>query len=130
MIQFRAHRVALTSDKEKALLNVAIAPEHHDFLRFLWIDDILTDNPQLVIRRFMRVVFGVNSSPLLLNGTIHHHLNSYMDGHPEFVEDALRSLYVDDLAPSKPNRDSTIRWTLLHSKLKTRFKEAGFNMRK
>ena len=92
MTRFRAHKVALTADIEKAFLNVAIAPEHRDYLRFLWVDDILTDNPQLVIMRFTRVVFGVNSSPFLLNGTIRHHLNSYIDKDPEFVEEVVRSL--------------------------------------
>ncbi|KAL9969544.1 hypothetical protein ACROYT_G021769 [Oculina patagonica] len=127
MVRFRAHQIALTADIEKAFLNVAIAPEHRDFLRFLWIDDILTDNPQLVIRRFTRVVFGVNSSPFLLNGTIRHHLNSYLDSDPAFVEEVLHSMYVDDLASSKPDGTSAYD---LYSKLKTRFKKAGFNMRK
>ena len=127
MVRFRAYQIALTADIEKAFLNVAIAPEHRDVLRFLWIDDILTDNPQMVIRRFTRVVFGVNSSPFLLNGTIRHHLNSYLDSDPVFVEDVLHSLYVDDLASSKPDGTSAYE---LYSKLKTRFKKAGFNMRK
>ena len=65
MARFRVHKVAPTADIEKAFLNVAIAPEHRDYLRFLWVNDILTDNPQLVIMRFTRVVFGVNSSPFL-----------------------------------------------------------------
>ena len=32
MVRFRAHQIALTADIEKAFLNVAIAPEHSDFL--------------------------------------------------------------------------------------------------
>ena len=127
MPRFRAHKVALTEDIEKAFLNVAIAPEHRDYLRFLWVDDILTDNPQLAIMRFTRVVFGVNSRPFLLNGTIHYHLNSYIDKDPEFVEEVLHSLYVDALASSKPDGASTYEF---YSKLKTRFKVAGFNMHK
>ena len=79
MTRFRAHKVARTADIEKAFLNIAIAPEHRDFLRFLWFNDILTDNPKVLIMRFTRVVFRVNSSPFLLNGTIIHHLNKYMD---------------------------------------------------
>lgn len=106
MARFRAHKVALTADIEKAFLNIATAPKHRDYLRFLWVDDILTDNPQLVIMRFTRVVFGVNSSPFLLNGTIRHHLNSYVDKDPEFVEEVVRSLYVNDLASSKPDETS------------------------
>ena len=127
MARFRAHNVALTADIEKAFLNVAIVPEHRDYLPFFWVDDILTDNPQLVIMRFTGVVFGVNSSPFLLNGTIRHHLNSYIDKDPEFVKEVVRSLYVDDLASSKPDGTSVYDF---YCKLKTRFKVAGFNMRK
>ena len=112
MARFRAHKVALTADIEKAFLNVAIAPEHRHYLRFLWVDDILTDNPQLVIMRFTRVVFGVNSSPFLLNGTIRHHLNSYVDKDLEFVEEVVCSLYVGDLASSKPHGTSAYDFLL------------------
>ena len=48
MTPFRAHKVVLTADIE-AFLNVAIAPAHRDSLRFLWVDDILTDNPKVLI---------------------------------------------------------------------------------
>ena len=75
--------------------------------------------------RFTRVVFGVNSSPFLLNGTIRHHLNKNMYRDPEFVEEVLRSIYVDDLTSSKPDVPSGF-----YSKLRKRFVEAGFNMRK
>jgi len=75
-----------------------------------------------------RVVFRVNSSPFLLNGTIRHHLNSYIDKDPEFVEEVVRSLYVDidDLASSKPDGASAYDF---YCNLKRRFKVAGFNMR-
>lgn len=120
LARFRAHKVALTADIEKAFLNVGIAPEHRNYLRFLWIDDILKDNPQLVVMRFARVVFGVNSSPFLLNATIRHHLSFYASSDPDFVEDVVRSLYVDDLASSRPNGASAYEFYL---KLKSRFKE-------
>ena len=35
MTRFRAHKVVLTADIEKAFLNIAIAPEDRDFLQFL-----------------------------------------------------------------------------------------------
>lgn len=107
LLRFRAHKTALTADIEKAFLNVAVSKDHRDLLRFLWVDDIHKDHPQLVIRRFARIVFGVNSSPFLLNATIRHHMNSYRTVDPSFVEEVLRSLYVDDLASSKPDSEST-----------------------
>ena len=91
------------------------------------MDDIHKDNPQLVIRRFARVVFGVNSSPFLLNATIRHHMNTYRTVDPSFVEEVLRSLYVDDLASSKTDSESTYEFYL---KLNERFYEGGFNVRK
>ena len=77
LTRFQAHRVALTANIDKAFLNVVVTQEHRNYLRFLWIDDIHSDNPRLVLRRFTRVVFGVNSSLFLLNGTIRHHMNFY-----------------------------------------------------
>lgn len=92
LARFQAHKVALTADIEKAFLNVGIAPEQRNYLQFLWIDDILKDNPQLVVMHFARVVFGVNSSPFLLNTTIRHHLSFYACSDPDFVEDVVHSL--------------------------------------
>ena len=43
------------------------------------------------------------------------------------MEEVVRSLYVDDLASSKPDGTSAYDF---YCKLKTRFKVAGFNMRK
>ena len=95
LIRFRCHKIALTSDIEKAFLMVGVAPEDHDVLRLLWIDDILTDNLTLLIKRFTRVIFGVSSSPILLSGTVSHHIEKYEQEDPDFVAQVLHSLYVD-----------------------------------
>ena len=63
LLRFRVHRVAVTADVEKAFLMVAIATKDRDVLRFLWVDDIAADHPNIVELRFTRVVFGVSSSP-------------------------------------------------------------------
>ena len=127
LLRFCLQSIGITSDIEKAFLNVSIAPDDRDFLWFLWIDDITKDNPEIVIRRFTRVVFGVNSSPFLLNGTISHHINSYKDIDPDFVEEVLKSLYVDDFTSSA---SSVSEGYSLYDKLKKIFKDGGFNMRK
>ena len=125
--RFRAHRTAITADIEQAFLNVVVSKDHRDLLRFLWVDDIHKDHPQLVIRRYARIVFGVNSSPFLLNATIRQHMNSHRTVDPSFVEEVLRSLYVDDLASSKLDSESTYEFYI---KLNERFHKWGFNMRK
>ena len=76
---------------------ISVSPEDCDVLRFLWVDNPLNTNPNFIMYRFARVVFGVSSSPYLLNSTIQHHLNKYSSSHPELVAKMLESFYVDDL---------------------------------
>ena len=44
------------------------------------------------------MVFGVSSSPFLLNATVKHHREKYDAEDPDFFETFLRSIYVDDLS--------------------------------
>ena len=80
LLRFRLNFIAILADIKQAFLNIEISEEHKDYLRFLWYDDVTNDGEaKLIILRFLRVVFGVTSSPFLLNGTIRHHLNLYVD---------------------------------------------------
>ena len=53
---------------------VSIAEKDRDVLRFLWVDDIEKANPEIMVLRLTSVVFGVCSSPFLLNATLKHHI--------------------------------------------------------
>ena len=64
LLRFRIYPIVLTSDIEKAFLQISVAPEHRDFLRFMWFDDVFSDQPTIIRNRFARLVFGVNSSPV------------------------------------------------------------------
>ena len=96
-------------------------------LRFLWVDDIDNPSPEIVVPRFTRVVFGVSSSPFLLNTTIKHHIERYKEADPEFVEKFLRFIYVDDLSSGAPESNKGYE---LYLKSKLRLAEGGFNLRK
>ena len=96
LIRFRMNYIALLADIKQAFLNIEISSEHIDFLRFLWLDDLTEEDAKIVIFRFLRVVFGINSSPFLLNGTIWHHLEKYIEFEREFVGRFIEDLYVDD----------------------------------
>ena len=50
--RFRTYPVALTSDIEKAFLQISIEPMERNYLRFLWYDDVFFDFPKLKKLRF------------------------------------------------------------------------------
>ena len=84
------------SDIKQAFLNVVIRDEDGDFLRFLWYGDSFSTEPNIIILCFLRVVFGIISSPFLLNATIKYHLERYLNYAKSFVEKFFNNLYVDD----------------------------------
>ena len=106
---------------------VRIKEADQDVLRFLWIDDPDNEHPNIVVKRFNRVVFGVTSSPFLLNATIRHHVTKYEAYHPQFVSDFLTSLHGDDF---KRGKDSVPEAFQLYTKARSMMKEAGFHLRK
>uniref|UniRef100_A0A7M5WXV2 DUF1758 domain-containing protein n=1 Tax=Clytia hemisphaerica TaxID=252671 RepID=A0A7M5WXV2_9CNID len=69
LLRFRMNKIGILADIKQAFLNISIHPDHRDFLRFLWRDPTSSDR-EVVVYRFLRVVFGLTSSPFLLNGTI------------------------------------------------------------
>ncbi|KAL5474082.1 hypothetical protein EMCRGX_G028656 [Ephydatia muelleri] len=109
LICFRTYPVGLIADIEKAFLMVSVADEDKDVLRFLWLDDVNSELPRKKVLRFARVVFGVSSSPFLLNATIKHHMNRYKEVDQQFVEKFERSIYVDDVTFGACNEQETFQ---------------------
>ena len=76
LLRFRLSPIGITSDIEKAFLNIGLQISDRDATRFLWLKDTTnkttTNNVQTF--RFCRVPFGVVSSPFLLGATITYHL--------------------------------------------------------
>ena len=91
------------------------------------MDDIDKFSPEIVVLKFTRIVFGVSSSPFLLNDTIKHHIEQYKEADPEFVETFVRSICVDDLSSGASEVDTAYE---LYLKSKLRLSEGGFNLRK
>ena len=127
LMRFHCHHVALVSDVEKAFLMVSVEEKDRDCLRFLWIDDVNSDQPSLEVLRFTRVVFGVMASPFLLGGTMLHHLMKYNNEDPEFVRLMLESLYVDDVDGEGHDVNEAFE---LYVKSKLRFEKGGLRLSK
>ena len=127
LMRFRSHKIALAADIEKAFLMISVSKTDRDVLHFLWVKDINTTPAEIVTLRFTRVVFGVSSSPFLLNATINHHMMKYATVYPEFVETFMKSIYVDDISCGAEDDDAAFD---LYLKSKTILAEGGFNLRK
>lgn len=98
---------SLVADTKKAFLVIAVKEEDRDILPFPWVNDLNSAEPKIVEYKFAWVVFGVTSSPFLLNATLLEHITSYERENPEFVSQMLCSLYVhvDDLSLSLVDED-------------------------
>ena len=98
-----------------------------DVLRFPWVNDVDKAEPKVITLRFTRVVFGLSSSPFLLNATIKHHIEQFEQCEPDFTRKFLQSIYVDDPTSGDSDVDSTFE---LCVKSKLRLREADFSLRK
>ncbi|GFR09533.1 putative RNA-directed DNA polymerase from transposon X-element, partial [Trichonephila clavata] len=90
--RFRLYPIGLSADIEKAFLQLTIAPEHREFLRFFYP---LEDNREIVYRH-CRVVFGVCSSPFLLAASLNHLLEHSSLECTEIISKLKHSFYVDN----------------------------------
>ena len=128
LTRFRIHHIALAGDIAKAFLMVSVNPEDRDMLRFLWIDDISEETPKIQVFHFTRVIFGVSSSPFLLNATVRHRIEAYKDKDPEFVDKFLRSIHVDDLSFGASDVESA--YELYAKSRQKRLSQGGFTLQK
>ena len=109
LLRFHIHKVAVAADIERAFLMIAMTEKDRDVLRFLWIDDVSKPNSETIVLRFARVVFGVSSSPFLLNATIQHHLERHAMLQPDLVSKLLKSTYVDDIVTGAESEEAAYK---------------------
>ena len=91
LLRFRHSPYAISSDIQKAFLQLELSPRDRDVCRFLWLDK--DGNPTTY--RFRVVTFGLVSSPFLLRATISHHLSLYSSS--EVASEMEKNFYVDNL---------------------------------
>ena len=77
LLRFRNGKIGLIANIKQAFLQREVAPEHRDFLLFIWFDDEFKSHTELISLRFTRVLFGPTCSPFLLNGAVKSHLLQY-----------------------------------------------------
>lgn len=120
LIRFRRWKVALSADISKAFLQLVLQKGDRDVHRFLWFHE-----GRVKEMRFLRVTFGVKSSPFLLNATIRFHLQKYDD--TLVVQELKENLYVDDWLTGCDSEDVALE---MFSKAKQIMSEAGMILAK
>ena len=106
---------------------ISVAESDRDVLQFLWVDDLTKDPPDVRTFRFTRVMFGVSSSPFMLNTTIKYHLEKYLESHPDLIQGLLHPTYVDDIITGASSEDKAFD---LYTRSKEILRRGGFNLRK
>ena len=93
LLQFRTHRVALTTDVSKMYRAVELVPADRDLHRFVW-----RNNPKdpLLDYRMTRVTFGVSASSFAANMAVKQNARDYDMEYPLAAKSVNTSFYVDD----------------------------------
>ena len=105
LVRFRLGKIGIVADIKKAFLHIAMDEDQRDFLRLIWYEIACSQNSTVKILRFARVVFGLTSSPFILNGTVRMHLQKYLRGEhiKGIIQKLIGDLYVDDVSSSLSN---------------------------
>ncbi|UYV75594.1 hypothetical protein LAZ67_13000684 [Cordylochernes scorpioides] len=122
MLRFRLNKIGIVADIEKAFLQISVAKEDRQFLRFLWWEDGKQEN--LRIYQHKRVVFGVTSSPFLLAATLKLHLEQY-ENEREVIP-LLKCMYMDNCLNSVTSLEEV---QVFHQQSIDLLSPAGFNLR-
>ncbi|XP_070554690.1 uncharacterized protein [Ptychodera flava] len=123
LLRFRVNQIAISSDIEKAFLNVSLADEDREYTKFFWLEDPDDPESNFVVHRFKVVLFGSTSSPFMLNAVIKTHLENQTC---EIADDLKRNIYVDNLLSGS---NTTTEAEDYYRKSSDVMSDAGFNLR-
>ena len=123
ILRFRSHKVAISTDIEKAFLHVNLHADDRDFTRFLWPSDISNPYGDLQTFRFKVVLFGATSSPFMLHATLYHHLQNI---NSPIAADMLSNIYVDNIISGCHTSQQAIQY---YKEARHIMTQANFNLR-
>ena len=109
ILRFRTHPVAIAADVQDFFHRVRVSEKDADSLRFLWQDDIHSDDPPDTYQMLAHV-FGATDSPTCANYALKRVArDNAADYDGQTVESALRSFYVDDFLKSVLTEEQGIK---------------------
>ena len=98
--------MAIVADIEKAFLQIGLLRTERDVTQFLRLknpNDLTADN-NIQVNCFTRILFGIESSPFILQATIEHHLSQSSKEtamkirHDFYVENLVTGVKTDEQA--------------------------------
>ena len=95
LIRTRFRPVILCAGIVKAFLQIRIKEKERESLKFHWIENLTNNTIQIL--RFTRLVFGLNQSPFILEGTLKTHFERYESMYLELIRKIRDDMHVDDL---------------------------------
>ncbi|KAG8175333.1 hypothetical protein JTE90_007581 [Oedothorax gibbosus] len=102
LLRFRLSKIAITSDRSQAFLQLILADEDKEATRFLWYKTTSTPDGKLCIEdeivsyRFTRLPFGLASSPFLLSASLRELATMYKQTYPTATKHIENNTYMDD----------------------------------
>ncbi|KAK6762757.1 hypothetical protein RB195_023461 [Necator americanus] len=127
LLRFRVPKYVITSDVEKAFLQVHLHELDRDATRFFWVRDYKKDPTEdnILTYRFASVTFGLNVSPFLLGATVHYHLRNAIQD-KELEKEIRENFYVDNLILAAETKQEALRKSTDSRKI---FADMGMNLR-
>ncbi|XP_076095349.1 uncharacterized protein LOC143066242 [Mytilus galloprovincialis] len=123
LTRFRLGKYGITTDIEKAFLQVRLDNDGRDATRFFWLSDSTDPTSELIMYRFKVVLFGVTCSPFILNATLLKHLSMNQSKVATILQE---DLYVDNVLSSMNSEEATIKY---FNESRELLKQGGFNLR-
>ncbi|XP_070567243.1 uncharacterized protein [Ptychodera flava] len=117
LLRFRSNPVALTSDIEKAFLQIRLHPDDRKHTKFLWLSDVNDVNSDFVTYQFSSVLFGATCSPFILNATVKTLVMTILTCQLQLPINLRDDMYVDDVITGC--RDTSEASTILQRREQT-----------
>ncbi|XP_006815871.1 uncharacterized protein LOC102804328 [Saccoglossus kowalevskii] len=101
LLRFRTPQIGLTSDIEKAFLNVNLADEDRQYTKFFWLQNADDPESDFEVYQFKSVLFGSTSSPFMLNAVIKTNLEAQSS---QIANDLKNNIYIDNVLTGTENQ--------------------------
>lgn len=98
LIKFREKKIGVTSDIEKAFLQISLNESDCEYLKFLWWENY--EKKTVKVFQHRRLPFGLNCSPFILGSTINYLLVNCSPEYKNTAEILKKSFYVDNCVTS------------------------------